>query len=269
MDILEYIYEVIKIKSIPLGLDNVDEIFLFHILEGHTSAYQIYLILEKGIAYKNVHRRIKRLFEANMIEEVETKGGFKHGAKNYKLTTRGLVYLFAELVIPDIGNISLTYSENILFRTFLYPYFERNTIKSATYSLLRLLENYVVDCCQMTRYALDIMVTYLSPEDIDIKSSEFVDSPPINKLQFQLNWHIRSFLLKIPSMKDEIVDWRYLTNQTAENRFPSQDNIICTANDRIETFFLLSKDKKFMNALQEIERDFHEGYHKLVELKKA
>ena len=217
------------------------------------------------MAYKNVHRRIRYLFELNLIEEIKKDGGFKHGAINYKLTTRGLVYLFSELGFnaPSSSKIVLSYMDNILFTTFLDPYFERRTIRSATYSLSRLIENYLNECSQMTRYALESMVYYSYP---DMQPSDLWDAPPIQVLEYQLNWHIQSFILKTAIMKDDFVDWRNLERLT-ERPFGSR-KIHCIANDRIDTFALLSGDKKFMKALEEIEDEFSEGFNKLVEFKK-
>lgn len=263
----EYILEVTKIKSIPiLIIDDIDQQFLWYILRGQTSAYKIFSILKirSPMAYKNVHSRIKNLFNLNLIEEIKTEGGFKHGAINYKLTTRGLVCHFSEIGSPHEGNIFLSYSENTLFKTFLYPYFERNTIKSATYSLSRLIASYLEQCCQMTRYALEMLVYYIDP---DIKSTEVVELPPIIVLQFQLNWHIKSFLLKTAIMTEDVIDWRYFGQQVSARYSQSKGSIRCTANDRVETFTLLSGDKKFMKALEEIEEQFSEGYNKLIELK--
>jgi hypothetical protein len=269
MDVYGYICEVVKFKEIPLGIDSLEEQFLHHILHGHKNAYQMRSLLKKEgtpMAYKNVHRRIKKLFEANLIEEIKIEGGFKHGARNYKLTTRGLVYIFSELgAVLNINKIS-TYSENILFKTLVYPYFERNTIKYATYSLIGLIESYLEECCQITRYALEFMVEYIEP-GTNMTAAELVRLPPIAKLQIQLNWHIKSFIVKTAIMKEGLIKWDDLNEQRPHHYFPSRGKIKCTANDRLETFSLLSEDKKFMNALEEIEEEFSEGYDKLIELK--
>jgi hypothetical protein len=70
-----YIHDIIKVSSFPSNIDDTDELFLFYILEGLTNAYQIFSKL-KGEdvyrAYKNVHRRIKKLFESNLIEEASS-----------------------------------------------------------------------------------------------------------------------------------------------------------------------------------------------------
>lgn len=270
MDILGYISEIIKNGPIPIGIDEVDEQYLYYILEGHTSAYKIHSLIQKqkgSTAYKNVHRRIKKLFKSELIEEVKSEGGFKHGAINYKLTTRGLVYFFSELGVPNLYSIPSLYSENILFGTFLYSYFEKKTIKSATYSLIRLMENYLEECCMITRYALDILVTYLEPGQTSVNPDDFGILPPIEKLYFQLNWHVKSFLLKVAIMKDEHIDWRDSIPMHPEDRFPSQEKILCSANDKIETYDLLSEDRKFMQALNAVQTDFTQGYQKLLQVK--
>jgi hypothetical protein len=264
---LGYIHDIIKVSSFPSNIDDTDELFLFYILEGLTNAYQIFSKL-KGEnvyrAYKNVHRRIKKLFESNLIEEVKTESGFKHGARNYRLTTRGLVYIFSELGTPYSTNIFLPYLENVLFRTLLYPCFERSTIKSATYSLSRLIGNYLEECCRTTRYTLEEMTDYVNPA---MESRELLDSIPIKILQYQLNWHIKSFILKAAILTEDLIDWRNFAELSTAKSFSSTGKLRCIANDRVDTLTLLSGDKKFMKALEEIEGQFSKGYDKLIELK--
>jgi hypothetical protein len=264
MDITGYISEVTNVRSFPSDIDDTDEYFLFLILnKGLTSAYQIFSRLKAEnthMAYKNVHRRIRNLFESNLIEEIKTEGGFKHGARNYKLTTRGLVYLFSELGAPYSSNILLSYMDNILFTTFVDPCFERRTIRSATYSLSRLIENYLEECCRMTRYALEWMVDYSYP---DMQPRELLETAPIEVLRYQLNWHIRSFILKTTMMKDNFIDWRQWTGRPLGSR-----TLHCIANDRMDTFLLLSQDRKFVRAAEEIKEQFSEGFSKLVDFKK-
>jgi hypothetical protein len=232
MDILEYIFEITE----PTQIHNIgqsEEVFLEFILEGTTSPYQIFSRLKKEeamprLAYKNVHRRIKKLLDLNMIEEIKTEGGFKHGARNFRLTTRGIIYTFTELGAPPKSNMLLSYySENTLFKTFLYPYFEANTIKSATYSLFRLIENYLEECCRITRYALEWQTGYADLIDPKTTRGDILDSPPIQILQYQLNWHIQSFILKLSIMTEDIIDWHNYTNVSdeARMRFPSMGKI--------------------------------------------
>jgi hypothetical protein len=275
MGILGYISEIARAGSIPRLIERGDEIYLHWILDGHTSAYKICLVHKKEygpIAYKNVHRRIKKLFNANLIEDVKIEGGFKHGARNYKLTTRGLLCIFGELLIPrNINNILLMYPDNTLFAAFLYPYFEKRTIKSATYSLIRMIESYLEECCQITRYSLEMLVEYSDDDEEIIEPNEIGTYPPLKVLYLQLIWHIKSFLLRVTIMKEEHTDWRHIRPPLPvppELRFPTEGKIRCTADDGMQTYELLSRDQKFMHAIRDIESDFYKGYQKLQKLRR-
>jgi hypothetical protein len=89
-----YGYFRVYIRDLPRDktyrISDLDVIFLQFIREGITSAYQIFSKLKKEedlppVSYKNVHRRIQKLLDSNMIEEVKTQHGFKHGARNFRL----------------------------------------------------------------------------------------------------------------------------------------------------------------------------------------
>jgi hypothetical protein len=108
-----------------------------------------------------------------------------------------------------------------------------------------------------------VLVYYTYP---DIKPTELVEAPPIRILQFQLNWHIQSFLLKTAIITEDLVDWRHFAHQFS-CMFSQSKASISFADDKLETFALLSGDRKFMKALEEIEAQFSEGYNKLIELK--
>jgi hypothetical protein len=269
MDLLGYINEITRVRFYPSRIDAIDEHLLSNILKGDTSVYKLYSKLKEErhpMAYKNVHRRIKKLFESNLIEEIKAEDGFKHGARNYKVATRGLIYLFSQAYVPHEKSIFLSYSENVLFRTFVYPYFERRTIKSATYGLYRLIRNYLEQACQTTRYALERIAAFLT-EYPSFKSTELMlELGPIQILQYQLNWHIKSFILKLAVITEDLIDWRNYNLQPIEDH-PLRGKIRCVANDREYTFALLSSDKKFMKALERIEGQVREGYDTLIELK--
>jgi hypothetical protein len=277
MDTLGYIFEIFPPDK-RYRISDLDVIFLQFIREGTTSAYQIFSRLKKEqfpVSYKNVHRRIQKLFDSNMIEEIKTQYGFKHGARNFRLTTRGLVYVFSEVVHPTKLKILLSYYyDNTLFRTFLYPILEANTIKSATYSLSRLIENYLEECCSITRYALDRMTKYVKdvyPGDPYRTQVEIRAMPPIRVLEYQLNWHVQSFILKLAFMTNDVIDWWWIPSQhvnaESRRRFSSMEKIRCMANDKMETYALLANDKKFMKALGIVEKRFSAGYNTIIDLK--
>ena len=68
-------------------------------------------------------------------------------------------------------------------------------------------------------------------------------------LSHQLEWHKRSFIIKLATMKEELLSWRRQT-----------------ADDREETLELLTKDKKFISALEEYGGEFRKGYDTFITL---
>jgi hypothetical protein len=258
MDIYEYISNFLECT--PIEIDGIDEIFLQQIGQGYSSAYKLYSFMkneyEGPMAYKNVHRRIRRMFQAGLIEEIRKVGGYKHGAINYGLTSRGLVYLFSEgLIPPKLSTIITTsYSGNPLFRTFVSPYFNRDTLDNYTDTLSRMLVNYLEEISEIIRFMLNPMRLekwgYDSNKPYSKQEYPLNESPVTVTLRFQLNWCIKSFIFKIASMNHEHVDWR-------ESKEPSLE-------DKSKTLYLLSRDKKYMNALKEARTEFIDGYNKMM-----
>ena len=147
MDISEYISDFLTPKGIKA--DSIDEWLLWSIMHGVTSVYKLYSVgkdeyNKASMAYKNVHRRIRRIHEAGLIEEIKKPGGYKHGAINYRLTSRGLMYLFSELMTPkNIDEIMFQHPGNTLFKFFVYDYFEKRTLEHSTQTLRFLLQDYI------------------------------------------------------------------------------------------------------------------------------
>jgi hypothetical protein len=247
MDLRGYISDFLK--SEPIALDGTDEFFLWHILVGYTSAYKLHSFLKtwegpaESMAYKNVHRRVRRLFQARLLEEKKRVGGYKHGAINYRLTSRGLVYIFSETLTPkNIHEIMTNYPTNSLFNTFIYPFFEKTTLERSTETLNHLLMNYIEMCSYHTRYFLD-------PE----KFAYYQDSPEpmIEVLEFQLKCDLIFFLLRAATVREGLIGWR------ESDKIPT---------DRNETFELLSRDRKFMSALKEYGAEICKGYKTITDL---
>jgi len=235
----------------PIRLDILDEIFLSDILGGYTSAYKLHSKMRNttspSMAYKNVHKRIRRMHQGGLIEEMTQPGGYKHGAINYRLTSRGLVYLFSELFTPkDIRAVMVKYPTNSLFEFFVYDYFDRKTLEHSTVTLNSLLQNYIAEGCQKIRVFVDspLVDAYGVYEGEGyFQQGNFLK----DILVYQLEWHKRSFILKVATLKDELIHW--------ENK---------RANDRQETLELLANDKKFMAALKEYSGEFRKGYDTLI-----
>ena len=102
-----YMSEVLNYETdLHLGRTEMD--FLQRFARGKASAYNIYS--ERGsepyhtldqslrtstMAYKNVHKRVKRLVELGLIHEV-TNRSFEerqHNAKDYGITDKGIFYV--------------------------------------------------------------------------------------------------------------------------------------------------------------------------------
>lgn len=250
---LEYISDFLTPSGIKV--DSIDELLLWNIMQGATSAYKLYSIgkdenKKPSLAYKNVHRRIRRIHEAGLIEEITKQGGYKHGAINYRLTSRGLMYLFSELMTPkNIHEIMLKYSQNTLFKFFVYGFFEKQTLTQSTRTLEFLLQDYIEEGCQKIRLFVDSSLV----ENYNAYGDEGYLEPGNSLkdiLNHQLEWHKRSFILKVATMKGELLSWR--VNKT---------------NDREQTLDLLANDKKFMNALEEYGGELREGYETLITLR--
>jgi hypothetical protein len=236
-----------------INIDLFQEILLHHILDGYTSAYKLYSLfkakkfLGRVPPYKNVHKRIRKLHKGGLIEEIQQPGGYKHGAINYRLTSRGLVYMFSELFTPkDIRAVMAKYPTNSLFKFFVYDYFDRKTLEHSTVTLTSLLQNYIAEGCQKIRLFVDSSLV----DSYSVYEGEGYFNPGNflrDILVYQLEWHKRSFILKVATLKGELIDW--------ENK---------RANDRQETLELLASDKKFMAALKEYGGEFRKGYDTLI-----
>jgi hypothetical protein len=268
MHIDEYISQFLEYE--PIQIDSTDDRFLRHVMLHVNTSYKIHSLLEKiedfepdpskrttPMAYKNVNRRMHRLRDAGLLEEVPKSGGYDHGAKNYRVTSRGLVYLFSD-GIPYFSSICSAeglspipledYYDGPLFKTFIHPHLQRQTLLRSTNLLAIILDHYMQDICKNIRFFLSHENISLYIEDGKIDVESFADSYPMKELNFNLDWCIRSFVIKISTMKAQFIDW-----QLEEYNKPID-------KDKKKTLALLAKDKKFMKALTKAGREFLNGY---------
>lgn len=85
------------------------------------------------MAYKNIHKRVKRLESLELIEPVKMEDT-SHGAKFYRISEAGMFRLIFQHALLDLG--FMVYLPQILeihgnfsiFVTFLYPYLKKETI---------------------------------------------------------------------------------------------------------------------------------------------
>jgi hypothetical protein len=186
------------------------------------SAYQILSLHNNSrynhpMVYKNVHTRVIRLYELNLIENVEKES--ERGAKYYRLSTGGIYNLIRKqrrLFIKIIKNVLQNYEDNIIFKMLLYPYLEKNTILHIYDTrLLSKICGYLYDCCEATEIALDsinnIDGRYISEEVFIWK-----DVPGIYKARllnflkrrFNLNWVDNAKIIKFADGKTIKIEYR-------------------------------------------------------------
>jgi hypothetical protein len=220
---------------------------LLKIMSGHSSAFKITSYIKsrrQPTIYKNEYAAIGRLQELNLIEE---QGRFLRGAIYYKLTTFGLFYIFSRMSSYP-PKLLTRYQDNILLKTLLYPYFEIYTIKSCTARLYSVLIQYLRECCETTLCRLEEIKTAIKSGD---------QERHVKGLQSDLEWHVRILGFKLAIMYNE-------SNILGSNPDVANDNTKVAFYELESTMkMLLSKDNRFINLLNSIEKEFLEGYKEL------
>jgi hypothetical protein len=126
------------------------------------------------MAYKNVNKRIHGLISLNLIQDTESNDNNtnKHNAKYYSLTEYGIYQLFLnklnELSIRQLDTIISgkppssntiiffrNYHNSLIFESFLYPYFKKETIFAIGNYLLSEMYKYLADCCHRIKQKLE------------------------------------------------------------------------------------------------------------------
>jgi len=172
-----YISIIRNFASKVSEIDSVSLNILKHFAwEKSLSAYQLCAELKSTklkMAYKNVNKRVHSLVSSDLIQEIEADENnvSKHKAKYYSLTEFGIYQLFLNelngLQIRELDTIKFNkppssnaliffhnYQSSLLFESFLYPYFEKNTLFAIGDYLLPGLYTYLADCCHRIRQVL-------------------------------------------------------------------------------------------------------------------
>lgn len=121
--------------------------------------------------------------------------------------------------------------------------------------------NYIIDCCEITRYCFDRMGPYEG--DRSLTKSHLFGIPPIDYMYYKLNWSVKSFILRCAILDEKGEDWRdYVMNKRWRNDpLPSEGKIQCLANDIKETRCVLMADRKFTAKLREIKEETKRGFN--------
>ena len=110
---------------------------------------------DEGMAYKNVHKRVKRLETLGLIENTQEKQS-RNGIK-YRLTSRGLFQCLLQTWNgPQKTILYDKYENDAILRTILYQYFEVETVKK----LMEIFggwffDRFLMKCCQEIQSRVD------------------------------------------------------------------------------------------------------------------
>ncbi len=231
----KYIWLISTYRPPELGSAEIDMLYLFADSKSH-SAYDILKVLKKRAkdggketapGYKDVHKRVKRLVQLNLISQIEEH--FERGAKHYIITPYGLITSSDNVISTDYRHI-LYNKDNIVIRSLL-DFFEDETID--TFHLLKPLpaleiEQYLHDCCSVTINVCRSLWTRLErynisdilpPDDIIQKYMRHLDNRPVEQ-------HVQ----------DEIKEYEKRLIKRLANR-ESEDKILITAVDEYNCRF--------------------------------
>ncbi|MFZ0512579.1 MAG: hypothetical protein WAM14_13305 [Candidatus Nitrosopolaris sp.] len=157
MNFCEYAWKVSTYRPVELG-DVEFEILGYFAYRISTSTYEIFKMLDtvsvatrnKPASYKNTHKRVKRLAQLRLIEEI--KGHFERGAKYYNVSTYGLISYAGRVIAESISHIKHN-KKDIAIQCLLLQFFEERTIDSI-YPLksfpTREIGDYLHDCFSVT-----------------------------------------------------------------------------------------------------------------------
>ncbi len=270
---------ILSLLETPMGyIDWEDKMFLYDILEGYTSAYALNkkhkkefeegklsdpdVEQDKPLAYQNINKRFQKYHKFGILEEITTLGSSQHGRKDFKVSEKGLVFLIADKTYPDMYKNFRNFSKSKLFQTFIFPYFESQTIEQCTLTLTRFIQYYLEDICSKINNALNPERLEENQYDTklplsqqyDLSNDDLYEDPayiiiPIFDLLIQLETSPKSLILDLVSMNEKILN--------IKTRKPSNE-------DKIKTIQLLSKDKIFMNEFKKIKTDIDNSYNKLL-----
>lgn len=269
MDVKGFISEAYKFKRIELG--SREQLFLTLIAdEDSISAYKLHSLLKtKGIsmAYKNVHKRVKRLEHLSLINEV--KGGGRgdsfHGAKFYRLTSEGLFYLLHR-VSPILPGWLVRYNDSVILKTLLFPYFEESSLNLLGVNIE--IGRYLQGCCEIILSTLEIIKLAAAPSKIQNKA--------LRQLEIDLRWEAKALAFKIVTKDTRFLSlFETLTNKywfhtkTKTQTKDSFDNrTAAVEEDTFSPPLALAHDKKFMEFSDNLGTEYQRLYTKLIQSRK-
>jgi hypothetical protein len=236
------------------------ELLLHFAQHPNTSAYELSPI-RQGIQnekdYSNTKNRIRRLHGMKLIEKFDNNLN-KHNANYYKLSVYGLYYLIAkgEALSHTLMRVILkNYGDHPLFSFFLYPYVGQN-------SLLAIFDSHIFSA--IFSYLHELCKKLQKTADTWDRTKVILD-PDRNKIEFIVIDDISEFLKSEKpfnntpmSLKElKLAIFRYHCQTSA---FELIHSIISVYTGRSSAVNILTKDERFMQALEMTKEHFGNMY---------
>lgn len=239
----------------------------------YLSSYEAYSLLGIGADYKNTHKRVKRLESLGFIEPVKATEvkveDTKHGAKHYRISEAGMFYLFrkeGDSISTLLPSIIEAHGNYMVFETFLYPYFKKETLLALGYAHLSTKEDLgdvVVDAekgpivdildniCRYIGYCCSAIYEYI-----------IILRAHIPKLKYQEKMALRDRMFKelldrIAREKDHLV-MEIILGYRAYRKAKRLD---------AQAFRTLAQDDRFMNIAEDVQKDFKRVFDIAIHLR--
>jgi hypothetical protein len=257
--------EVLTYNKVELG--KTEEYFLSMFLYGKFSAYDVFRDLKiqteleeprvvNAMAYKNVHKRIRRLQTLKLIKELNKK--FSRKAKKYTLTNKGLFQLMLSKYAFNVAfYLSSSYIniKGYLINTILFQFFEEETIKEFfTYFRQMELAEYLRNCCEAIQKKVDQLTSSYTGFNNQIFSTELEDL---------IKNEARNFIFKI--VVDREKNYERLSKIKQESSDPSIRYLYPEIDGQDPNYnsllpkAALNNDKKFLRILKEMKDELDKG----------
>jgi hypothetical protein len=235
-------------------LGSREQFFLALIANEPSSAYKLYSSLKSkrnSMAYKNVHKRVKRLEQLSLISEI--KSDSSHGAKFYRLTSEGLFYLLSKFPrIPLTWLIQ--YKDNVILKALIFSYFEERTL--SLISVQREISHYLQECCQMVLSTSELIKSIRTDMHKDKEMA-------LKQLEIDLEWHAKTLVFKLVTKETFFLShFDILYNGVWYLRIEPTNSM---TNQRRPA---LANDTKFMKFSEGLGVEYQKEYEKLVEERK-
>ncbi|MGD9533717.1 MAG: hypothetical protein AB7V56_08100 [Candidatus Nitrosocosmicus sp.] len=223
------------------------------------SIYEKLLDNERDIEYKMVNRSLNHLIRLDLVQE-STAGYLKNLDKfifYYGLTLNGLVYIIMNwstfLVDMKEGNVLTylldNYPDNPITESFLYPYFDMDTLRNSPISLSFEILNYLREICEIiishTRWQgpiEDSLIDGSLPIHVFSWPSPNEDNRSNYERYFERNSLLRDLLTRE-------LGWKWINEAEFIPRFYDDMIQIRSKNLDRDTYIKIDREKKIVELI--------------------